>query len=60
MQQSNGKQHLSDWKKEFSIWQIAVVRPALGYATQVWAPQTIDLIRRIERVQQRASKFILD
>ena len=34
--------------------------PALGYATQLWSPQTIDLIRRIERVQRRASKFILD
>ena len=39
---------------------LAIVRPALGYATQVWSPQTIDLIRRIERVQRRASKFILD
>ena len=39
---------------------LAIVRPALGYATQVWAPQTIDLIRRIERVQRHASKFILD
>ena len=36
------------------------VRPALGYATQVWSPQTIDLIRRIECVQRCASKFILD
>ena len=36
------------------------MRPALGYATQVRSPQTIDLIRRIERVQRRASKFILD
>ena len=24
---------------------LAIVRPALGYATQVWSPQTIDLIR---------------
>ena len=39
---------------------LAIVRPALGYATQVWSPQTIDLIRRIERVQRYASKFILD
>jgi len=39
---------------------LAIVRPALGYATRVWSPQTIDLIRRIERVQRRASKFILD
>ena len=39
---------------------LAIVRPALSYAPQVWSPQTIDLIRRIERVQRRASKFILD
>ena len=39
---------------------LAIVRPALGYATQVWAPKSIDLIRRIERVQRRASKFIID
>ena len=39
---------------------LAIVGPALGYANQVWAPQTIDLIRRIERVQRRPSKFILD
>ena len=39
---------------------LAIVRPALGYATQAWSPRTIDLIRRIKRVQRRASKFILD
>ena len=39
---------------------LVIVRPALGYATQVWSPQTIDLIRRTERVQRRGSKFILD
>ena len=26
----------------------------------MWSPQTIDLISRIERVQRRVSKFILD
>jgi hypothetical protein len=30
---------------------IAIARPHLGYATQIWAPQTIDLIKRVERVQ---------
>ena len=39
---------------------LVIARPALGYALQVWYPQTIDLIKRIERVQRRASKFILD
>ncbi len=39
---------------------LAIVRPHLGYATQIWAPQTIKLIKRVERVQRRASKFILN
>jgi hypothetical protein len=38
---------------------LAIVRPALCYATQVWSPQSIELVRKIERVQRRASKFIL-
>ena len=39
---------------------LAVVRPTLGYATQVWSPQSIDLIKRTERIQRRATKFILN
>ena len=31
-----------------------------GYATQIWAPQTIELIKRVERVQRRATKYILN
>ena len=38
---------------------LAVVKPALGYATQVWLPQSVKLINQVERVQHRASKFIL-
>jgi hypothetical protein len=39
---------------------ITLVRSQMGYATQVWSPQTIGLIARLERVQRRASKYILD
>ena len=39
---------------------LATVRPHLGYSTQVWSPQSVELIRRVERVQRRATKFILD
>ncbi|CAB3993693.1 Hypothetical predicted protein [Paramuricea clavata] len=35
------------------------VRSHLAYASQVWAPQTVDLIKRTERVQRRASKYII-
>jgi hypothetical protein len=41
---------------------LAIVRPALGYATQLWSPQSIELnyiVRKTEGVQRRASKFIL-
>ena len=35
------------------------MRAHLGYATQVWAPQGIELISKLESVQRRATKFIL-
>jgi hypothetical protein len=38
---------------------LAIVRPALGYATQVWSPQSIELVRKTESVQRQASKFTL-
>ena len=37
-----------------------MVRPHLGFATQIWAPQTIELIKRVERVQRRGTKYILN
>ena len=39
---------------------LTLVRSHLGYATQVWSPQSIDLIRKLERVQRCATKHILD
>ena len=39
---------------------LSQVRSHLCYATQVWTPQSIDLIRKLERVQRRATKCILD
>ena len=39
---------------------LTLVRSHLGYATQIWTPQSIDLIRKLERVQRRATKYILD
>ena len=38
---------------------LSVVRSTLGYATQIRAPQSIELMRKVERVQRRATKFIL-
>ena len=38
---------------------LALVRPHLGYATQIWARQSIELIVKLERIQRRATKFIL-
>ena len=38
---------------------MALVRPHLGYVTQVWSPQSIELMKSLERVQRRATKYIL-
>ena len=38
----------------------ALVRPYLGYATQTWAPQSVELLKQVERTQRRATKFILE
>ena len=35
-----------------------LVRPLFGYATQIWAPQSIKLIT-IKRTQRRATKYVL-
>ena len=37
---------------------LALVRPHLGYASQIWAPQSIKLIVKLEHIQRHASKFI--
>ena len=38
---------------------LSIVRCHLGYATQVWSPQSIGLLKRAENVQRRATKLIL-
>ena len=39
---------------------LTLVRPFLGYATQIWAPQSAKLIQHLERIQRRATKYILN
>ena len=36
-----------------------LVRSRLAYCFQVWAPQSVKLIYSVERIQRRATKFIL-
>ena len=38
---------------------LTLVRSQVGNAAQVWSPKPVDRIRRLERAQRRASKFIL-
>ena len=37
---------------------LRLVRAHLGYATQVWVPQGIELISKLESIQRRSTKFI--
>ena len=39
---------------------LTLVRTQLLYGSQIWAPQTINLIQRTERLQRRATKYILN
>ena len=38
---------------------LTFVRPLFGYATQIWAPQSIELITTIEGTQRGVTKYIL-
>ena len=38
---------------------LSLVRGLFAYASQVWSPQTVSNIVKIEKVQRRATKFIL-
>ena len=42
-----------------SLFIYLFVRPLLGYTTQIWAPQSIELIVKLEDVQRCVTKFIL-
>ena len=39
---------------------LALVRSHFGYATQIWSPQSVELISKLERTQRRATKYILN
>jgi len=39
---------------------LSIFRCHLGYATQVWSPQSISLLKRVENLQLRATKLILN
>ncbi len=57
VQQSNKANKMLGYIRDLAIRRtlyLSLVRSHLGYATQVWAPQTV------ERVQRRATKYILN
>ena len=39
---------------------LSLIRSHLGYATQVWTPQSIELLLKLEKPQRRATKYILN
>jgi len=46
-------------EKTMLILYKSLARPQLEYASQVWSPYTKEKIKAFERVQRRATKFIL-
>ena len=38
---------------------LTLIRPIVGYATQVWAPSLVSDIKSIESLQRRATPFIM-
>ncbi len=42
------------------VLYLTLVRSQLCYGSQVWAPQSVTMIKCTERVQRRATKYILD
>ena len=45
---------------QWKLLYLTFVRPYIGYASEVWAPSTINSITKIESLQRRATKFILN
>ena len=45
---------------QWKLLYLTFVRPYIGYASEVWAPSTINSITKIESLQCRATKFILN
>ena len=50
---------ISDVRTRRTLY-LSLVRSVFGYSSQVWSPQTVTLIQRVERVQRRATKYILN
>ena len=48
-----------DWETKRLLY-LTLVRPHIGYASEVWAPYTIGNITRVESLQRRATKYILN
>ena len=42
------------------LLHLTFLRSYIGYASEVWAPSTIGSITKIESLQRRATKFILN
>jgi hypothetical protein len=60
---------LEEWTTSNLTWSgisvrrtlyLSLVHSQLCYGSQVWAPQSVNLIKRTERVQRRVTKYILD
>ena len=49
---------INDTSSRKSLY-LQLVHSHLAYASQVWCPQSVELIRDLEKIQRRATKYVL-
>ena len=47
------------WKDQV-MGQAAQAMKHFGYIMQIWSPQSVDLVLKLEKIPQRASRYILE
>ena len=50
---------MTDTKAKLTLY-LQLVRSNIGYESQIWCPQSVEFIRNIEKIQRRATKYILN
>ena len=50
---------MHDPRTRTALYTKTLVRSRFAYSSQVWSPQSVSLILEVEKIQRRATRFIL-